>query len=211
MPNFTQDRDNTIKWARSLLQQDFVVLDTETTGLGDNDEAVAIGVVDKNGNVLLDTLLHHTKHSSPEALATHGITWEMTRDAPLFAEVYPVLLKLLDAHVTTYNIPEDAIYLNQIPIVAYNAYFDARILEQTAERYGLVPLRSTNKHDVMSQFAAFYGEWNEYHGNYKWQKLTTAACHLCYFITDAHSAANDALTTLRVVEGMAKAKLRGEE
>ena len=208
-----EDRDNAIHWARNLLQQDFVVLDTETTGLGDNDEAVAIGVVDKNGNIMLDTLLCHAEHSSPEALAIHGITWEMTRDAPHFKDVYPGLLEHLQAEL--YQAPHKPIWINQLPIIAYGLDFDLRILEQTINRYKLGALcpnhTSCTTNCVMRWFAQLYGEWNEYHGNYKWQKLTTAATYFRINPSSAHSAAGDALATLRVVEGMARAKLRGEE
>ena len=55
----------------------------------------------------------------------------------------------------------------------------------------------------MTAFAERYGEWNSWHGNYKWQKLITAAEY--YFTAhtgELHRALADALTTALVVKEM---------
>src|SRR6185437_1044792 len=45
-------------WARELLtRDDWVVLDTETTGLDAGAEVIDLAVLDRNGTVLLETLL----------------------------------------------------------------------------------------------------------------------------------------------------------
>lgn len=52
-----------------------VYLDTETTGLDDDDEIVELGIADAEGQVLVSTLVrpeHHTEW--PEAEAINGTT-----------------------------------------------------------------------------------------------------------------------------------------
>lgn len=199
-PDFEADRAAAIQWARQILTQDFVVLDTETTGLDYDDEAVSIGLVAKDGTVLLDTLLCHEKPSDPKALATHGITWEMTRGAPKFVDVWPELAGQTQGK----------------QLLGYNASFDLRIIAQMLDRYWPKPIYDppgmmlTALHDVMGYFAQFYGDWNDYHQSYTWKKLTYAAAFLNVPTSGAHGAAADALMTLRVVERMAAEKVRGE-
>ena len=196
MNRWQHDRDSAIRWARGMVQRDFVVLDLETTGLAHDDEAVSIGIIDNQGNVLLDTLLRHEKQSHPKAQDTHGISWAMTRNAPRFTKVWPALIELTQDKF----------------LVIYNANYDIRIIEQMMRRYKIDAL-SVFRGDAscaMNVFAKFYGAWNDYRQSYTWQKLTTAANHLGINTKGAHGAAVDALITLRVIEGMAKAKLREE-
>jgi DNA polymerase-3 subunit epsilon len=193
------DRDAAILWARQILETDFVVLDTETTGLDYDDEAVSIGLVSKAGDVLLDTLLCHEKRCGARALEVHGITWEMTRAAPKFVEIAPRFYELV----------------GQRDIVAYNVGYDMRIISQMVDRYGIEPANSgyfpgRTVHDVMGAFAQFYGDWNDYHYSYTWKKLTFAARHFGIETGGAHGAAGDALMTLRVIEAMAREKLSNE-
>lgn len=190
------DRDRAILWARERLKEDFIILDTETTGLGEDDEIVSVAIVAKNGEVLLDTLLCHEKKSSPQALATHLHTYEETRTAPHFRDIH---LKILGT-------------IRGKTVLIYNADFDWRLLEQTAKRYKVVgPGEPVRLSCAMKAFARFYGEWNDYYGSYRWQSLTAAARHFGIPVERAHSAAGDALMTLRVVEAMAAALMEGEE
>ena len=192
-PNYAADRDAAIRWARQVLTTDFVVLDTETTGLDHDDEAVSIGVVSKAGVILLNTLLCHEKPCGPRALAVHQVTWEATRGAPNIASIYEDLLDLLTVQ----------------PVIGYNAVFDQRIIQQTLARYGLFSIH-WEANDVMGAFARFYGEWSSWHQSYTRKKLTFAASFLGLSIFGAYGAAADALMTLRVVEAMAGKKARGE-
>ncbi|MCW3664158.1 3'-5' exonuclease, partial [Burkholderia cenocepacia] len=59
----------------------FILLDTETTGLDESAEIVEIAVIDDAGNVLLNTLVK-PKHPIPNsATAIHGITNAMVATA----------------------------------------------------------------------------------------------------------------------------------
>lgn len=190
------DRDRAIQWARNVLQEDFVILDSETTGLGYDDEAVSIAVIDKEGNPLIDTLLHHQKESHPKALAVHGHTWEDTREAPRFPDIWD---RFVDA-------TKDKV------VVIYNANFDIQILQQMIKRYSIITAHLLSSMDcVMEQFAIYYGEWSEYHGNYRWQTLSTAAYYFGIDTSDAHGALADCKMTLEVVKGMAATPLSTEK
>ena len=58
-----QDKDGAINIAREILKhkEDYVILDTETTGLGDSDVIIQISIIDLDGNVLMDSLIKPTK------------------------------------------------------------------------------------------------------------------------------------------------------
>ena len=192
------DKDRAIIWARETMKKDFVVLDTETTGLSPEagDESVSIGLVSKTGEVLLDTLLRHKKRSDPGAERTHGHTWEETREAPAWPEVLPKVKEIIgDKQVLCYCVGN----------------YDANIVIATCKAHGteILDLRSRTL-EALNPFAEFYGEWNDFHGNYKWQKLTTAARHFGIDTADAHGAVADALMTLQVVERMAASALSYE-
>ncbi|MDD7578568.1 MAG: 3'-5' exonuclease [Elusimicrobia bacterium] len=95
----------------------FACLDTETTGLSPETggKICEIAVSVSQGGRVVDefsTLLNPGLPMSPEVIAIHGITNEMVKDAPSFADVLPRLLGLLDNCV----------------IVAHNADFDVSFL-----------------------------------------------------------------------------------
>lgn len=208
------DRDLAILWARQILQTDFVVLDTETTGLEEDDVAVQIAVIDRQGQVLLDSLIKPHKPIPPRATRVHGITNEMVKDAPGFETVVLRLIEILTGSKQ---------------VLIYNKDYDQHILLQSAEAAGCHPntivelwapprdwspinLKTDHPnrarwHCVMEWFAQFYGDWNDYHGSYTWQRLTTAAKYFGINTDGAHGALADALMTLRVVEGMAGIEL----
>src|SRR5687768_4350279 len=70
-----EDRLAAQLWARRLLERDdWVVLDTETTGLDHGAEVIQIGVVGPDGRTLLDTLLQPRTRIPADATRIHGVT-----------------------------------------------------------------------------------------------------------------------------------------
>ncbi len=195
------DRDRAIIWARETMEKDFVVLDFETTGLqveGPNpDEAVSLGLVSKSRKTLMDTLLCHSKRSSPDALRVHGHTWEETRKAPRLPAVWDEFKSHIDG--------------KQILCYCVNN-FDSKILVNICFAHG-VPTLDLSRRTIqaLGPFAMFYGDYDEYHGNYRWKRLTFAANFFGIPTEGAHGSAADCLMTLRVVEAMAEWELSEEK
>lgn len=109
-----------------LATAEFIVVDTETNGLGgDACEVVEVGVVLVGGGELHDRWSSLVRPSAPLRRSIRrltGITQEMLNGAPEPDDVLPVLGQKLEGR----------------PLVAHNAPFDRRVLRQAFERIGLV-------------------------------------------------------------------------
>jgi DNA polymerase-3 subunit epsilon len=188
----TKARAAAAGWARILLAEgDFVIFDTETTGFDEHDEIIQIGIIDHTGAVVLDQLIRPTQ----PILNTqyHGITDAMVQDAPGFPDAYEAIQAAFEGKT----------------VLAYNWDYDSRMLAQVCRRHDLEPLSWTDGTDcVMERFADFYGEWDDYHGNYRWKKLREALAHFglkhADFGAKEHDAGTDAKATLAVIRKMAE-------
>lgn len=183
------DRARAVAWAHSLLADDFVILDTETTGLHSDAEIVSIAVVDKTGAPLLDTLVKPTQPIPSGATRIHGITDATVADAPTFGQIFDTLRMAVGGK----------------RCVIYNAAYDTRLLHQ-AEQWYQQRVDSTwdcLEQDgwqalavwdcAMQQYAAYCGEYSEYHGNYRYQPLPGGD----------HTALGDARACLALIKRMA--------
>ncbi len=188
-PDIQTDRDEAIRWARELIAAgDFVILDSETTGLHDA-EMVQLAVIDPAGEALLDTLLKPGIPIEAGAARIHGITEAAVADAPTFAEVYPAL----------------AAAIANKRLVIYNAAFDWPIVNRQLAMCEAGEILIANEGGVpdcaMRRYASFFGEWSDYHQSYTYQKLDGGD----------HSALGDCCATLLLIKKMAVARLSYEE
>ncbi len=174
-------REDAILWARSLLSGgEFVVLDSETTGLGNPIDFVEVGVVSGQGEPLFDSLIEPSCPVDPRASRVHGHTAESLAGERRFLEVYPDLLDVLWAK----------------RVVVYNASYDRRVWDAAVGRLGA---RAALAGDLapwecaMRVFATYVGERSK-RGGYKNQKLPGGD----------HTAIGDARATLRLIERMAE-------
>ena len=187
----TMERAAAIRWARDLLaRSNWVILDTETTGLDYDAEVCQIGILSSWDTALLDTFVRPVGKIPPDATRVHGITDEMVKSAPTFRDVAPRIREILQSH----------------DLVVYNLVYDSRILAQSADAHGLAWYRPwtafpRSAHCAMEEYARFYGEWNDYHGSFKWQRLPPIPGET------AHSAIADCRATLALLKRMAAAKL----
>jgi DNA polymerase-3 subunit epsilon len=103
-----------------LRELSYVVVDTETTGgrswLNDRITEIAAVVV-RGGEIVevYETLVNPQRSIPPFITALTNITWDMVKDAPVFEQVAPEVMRVLEGNV----------------FVAHNATFDWRFL--TAE------------------------------------------------------------------------------
>ena len=180
-------RRQAIQWAQALLARQFYVLDTETTGLGASDEIVQIGIVDGSGAAVMRQLVKPTIAIPPAASAVHGIRGRDVQAAPSFKDIYIRLSTLLAGQV----------------VIAYNMDFDWRMLQQTASRYRLPPMRIGKRDCAMKQYARFKGARHSTGRNYVWHKLVVAAAQEGLPVGNAHDALGDARMTLSLIRKMA--------
>ena len=202
-PNPVLDRDASILWARDLLQRtDWLILDSETTGLFGDIEMVQLGILAPSGHTLLDVLLWPSNPIPSDASAIHGITNEHVADALAFPDIYPVLSRIVHPRPHTMK-----------HIVIYNAAYDTRVLNNLCEKYALPNLHfqwtryaetgSTlpkTLHCAMERYAAFVGEWSNHFGNYSFQRLPGGT----------HQAIGDCRAVLKLIHVMAAAPLSTE-
>lgn len=178
-----------ITWAREIAADPNVVfLDTETTGLGEDAEIVDIGIVDRDGNVLLDELVRPQRPIPAEATAVHGITDAMAADADSWVAVG---LRVHDA-------------LADRRVVIYNAGYDSAMIAQCCAEHGLKPIER-DWQCAMLAYSDFDGTLNR-RGEPKWHKLDAAAERFG-IAPGGHRALADANTARLVVLAMANEPL----
>jgi len=161
----------------------YVVLDTETTGLRRPAEIVQIAIVDHRGDTLLNTLLHPLDSIPPEATAIHGITDEMCLQSPTWPKVKLDVMRIIAGK----------------SVLVYNAKYDRHMMHCSDEKWGMPP---TDYHEnsewfcMMELYAEYHGEIHPYYGTPVWQKLTAAMQQMNLPVLKAHGAEADCLMTL---------------
>ena len=158
---------------RRWFYEDFVILDTETTGLNDA-EIVELSIIDKKGNVLFDSLFKPKYPIPEEVIKIHGITNEMVASAPTWENKQNEIR----------NILEDK------NVVIYNAEFDCKMF------------RSTNQIWTIGDHIPFTAgcsmeAYRKYVGYERWVKLSEASG-----IWTAHRALNDCFSVLTLLDNV---------
>ncbi len=178
----TRDRLAAVEWARELLaRKDFVIFDSETTGLSSPVDFVGIAVVSPKGETHFDSLLKPSCRIEPAARAIHGHSAKSLSGAPRFFEVYADLLEVL----------------YQRRVIVFNASYDRRVWDEAIRHLGARGALAgvlPGWECAMRQYARYVGERSKRGGGYRPQKLPGGD----------HTALGDALATLRLIEGMAQ-------
>lgn len=161
---------------------EIVVVDLETTGFNFyEDEILQISIIDQDENILLNEYCKPEKNNTwPEAEAVNGISPDMVKDKKPFK----FYAKKIEEIINSAKL-----------VLIYNAKFDYNFLEAKG-----LDLHCKIR-DVMLEFAEVFGDFNEYFGNYKWQKLITAAEYYNYEFK-AHDSLEDVKATLFVHKKM---------
>jgi DNA polymerase-3 subunit epsilon len=163
-----------------------VILDTETTGLRYPAEPCQIAILDFMGDILIETSIK-TKNPIPaEATAIHGISDADVSRSETWPELRFNILSLLKGK----------------HLIIYNAEFDLQILQNADALYGFEfdwRKHVASVHCAMLWYADIRGEWDSYHGNNRWQKLSVACAQQGLPIIDAHDAYGDAVMTYNLI------------
>ncbi len=164
-----------IEDARSIFlswkENDFIIIDTETTGLSLWDEIIEISCLDSKGNLLYDTLVKPTIPIPSDATEIHGITNEDVSSAPTWEKVWKEIEPLLISK----------------KILIYNKDFDISKISHCCSLYNLdLPILDSDC--VMQTYA-------DYVGSTRWMSLSNA---VGYYI--GHRAKNDSYATLELIQ-----------
>jgi len=181
-------RSQAILWSvNKLKKEDFVILDTETTGIGKSDQIVQIGIIDAQGSALLSCLVKPIgkRKFHEEAIDTHGITFEKVKTAETIDELLPKIISAVNGRT----------------ILAYNADFDKRLLDQSCAKAN-IPTPPFRWECVMLNYSQFCGEPSRTPGEYRPQKLPRKNK------LDHHDATGDCHLTLELLIQMAETEAR---
>jgi len=170
-------------------RNDYVVLDTETTGLH-RGEICQIAIINPSGETLLNSYVKTVNPIPLAAQQIHGISDAMVADAPTWNTVSEQVREIVAGR----------------DVVVYNATYDRKMMHQSAEAAGM-PKTDWKTFSwwycAMLSYAEYRGDWNDYYGNYRWHKLSNAARQCGVKVENAHDALGDCLMTLGVMKYMA--------
>lgn len=173
---------------REMLARDnFVILDTETTGIYPPAHVCEVSIINRHSRPLLDTLVQISGQMPAAAFVAHGISDAMLLGAPGWPEVKARLLEVIRGK----------------DVITYNAIFDRKMLHASDDIFGL-PATDYKKdaawYCAMEWYAELFGDVHPYYGSYKWQSLTNAVAQCGLPPFPAHRAINDCLATLAVIK-----------
>ena len=174
------------EWAvERLADLSTVVLDLETTGLLSRDpetEIVQLSITDTQSRPIFSMLLKPAAPMGEEVIGIHKITNEQVQHQPMFAQVAKMI----------------SFVLENKHVVCFNADFDWKILIHMYKKYEQKPPKVSGVSCAMDRYSEWCGEWSEKKQGWKWQKLPNLSG------LPAHDAYSDCVSTIKVMEMMAK-------
>jgi DNA polymerase III epsilon subunit-like protein len=180
---------NVYEEAKKIISGRYCVIDTETTGVDWSDEILSIAIISSHRKTLLSSLVKPKRaiNEAGRAYEINGISNEMVADAPTWRDLYPQY--------------RAAIY--GCAVVAYNARFDAGMIDAANDRYTLE--RPANVwRCVMLLYSVHHGEFNTRKGSYTWKRLADAVDRLGVNREGAaHGSLSDALAAYDVLQALA--------
>lgn len=182
------------KFKQLAQDENLVVIDVETTGLGKKphehlDEIVEITILNLHGQVLLRELVQPVQLIPQVVINIHGINNVMVREAPTWREVAPMVQDVLEGKIVT----------------AWNLPFDTELMRQSslARRMNPIPRnwREQCAMDLYAQLTALPGQERAKFVNLK------KACEREHIdqsqFEGLHSATGDCQRVLAIIKAMA--------
>lgn len=180
-------RQRAIQTAREVLARQPVYLDTETTGLGPQDEIIEITILDSNGETLVDTLVKPLQSIPIGSTRIHGITDADVSTAASWPVIWPAVRSAVFGRL----------------VVIYNQDFDIRMLQQTHARHRLPWKERISAFDLMRLFGQFQGEWDARMRRYRFYSLELAGKLTRLPFPNAHRSKADTLLSRALLEHIA--------
>lgn len=156
-------------------KEQYLILDTETTGLGDADQIVEIAIIDLDGKELLNTRIYTEVPISPEASYVNGIKNSDLKGMPTIKELTPKIQELFKDKT----------------ILIYNEVFDARMLYQSG-------FEGEFKSKCMMYL------YMDYINSDRWVGLQRAMEYEGIDIVQDHSAFGDCICLLELIKQIAE-------
>lgn len=182
-----------LDWGALLDRSDVLILDTETTGLGDRSEVVEVALVDTRGKVRLARPIMPIGRISKQASEIHGLT--RTR------------LKELGAKPWTDVVPEyEALLRSARTLLVWNAEFDARLISQTVQKHvekGTAVLDASGPDFAEIRARCLMTEYAAVLGRERISLEEAAGAEGVTPTEPVHRAASDALTALATMRAVA--------
>jgi len=164
---------------------DYVVVDTETTGLqlSQGDKVISISAVRiQRGRVqntgIFNTLVNPERPIPPESTAIHHLDDAMVAGAPTMREVYPQFIE----------------YLGDSVLVAHNAAFDKKCLDMAAAEAGLPQIDNPILDTIFLSYAL--------HQEIEGHSLEAIAERMGITIDGRHTSLGDARATAHIFLGL---------
>lgn len=166
----------------------FCILDTETTGIDNDDEVVELAVIDMLGNELYHSCFEPEKEVHWAAAKKTGITRKKLLGQPKFKDEWPEIKKILSGKL----------------IIGHNISFDCRLIEQTAARYQIDKVevsalfaRNIDSMDIAKEYLKKPEDVADY-------KLETLCAYFGYSEEQRHRATYDCLMVLYFLRKLEK-------
>lgn len=163
-----------------LTNKDVVFLDTETTGVGSEDEVVELSVVSGDGNCLFDEMFKPNVPMTAEAEKVSHITDDMLKNKPTLGENYLNIKTLLNDKI----------------LVGWNIDFDIRLLKQTASSFN--ETLNLDEDNTIIDLMKVFGDAMDSQGVWLKQDEVQQAYH--WDNAEKHRALDDVLDMVKLCE-----------
>jgi DNA polymerase-3 subunit epsilon len=175
------DKNIASEFARVVLdnKDNYLILDVETTGLDAKDVVIQIGIIDMDGNALLDSLVKPSLIMEISTNVTNitGIDMKMLSNAPTLRQLHPEIQEIV----------------RNKQVLVYNAGFAKKYLILSSWQDGF-QIEGINLMDVANYYAMFQGKWIE----------ERDACKIPLISTDDKSVIGDCRATMNALSQMAQ-------
>ena len=130
-----------ILWAQSVLKmQSALLMEIDTTGLGDDAEICRIAFASPNGSILHDMFIKpECARLTEEAKKTNGLTDDQLAIAPSLVEMWPRLQEILQGHY----------------VISFAQDFDRNVLTCAVKKFQLLPIYLIGD-DLQRQLTRYY-------------------------------------------------------